>query len=553
MRAVGATELRTGWRDEAWQALVRGPWDILVVGGGITGAGIARRAAQAGLRTALVERRDFAWGTSSRSSKLVHGGLRYLAHGQIGVVRDSVAGREALLRAAPGLVEELGFLMPTFRGASPGRWMLTAGLWAYDLLAGRRTHRHLSAAEIRRLAPAIRAEDLTGGFRYGDAWTDDARLVLRVLADARAAGAVMLSYAPADRCLRDGTGRVAGVALRDDGPNGAGRTAEVTARVVLNATGAAADRLRGDVGRPPRIRPLRGSHLFFPARLLPLARPVGGGHPADRRPVFAYPWDAVTIVGTTDVDETGDQAHEPRISAAEAAYLEDWLAYAFPSLGLRSEQAVASMAGVRPVIGTGKADPSAESREHVVWEEDGLVTVTGGKLTTFDAIARDALHRIGPRLRGGGEGSHGPRRFGAAGDRQAGPLDKVAPLEAGDQALDETAVRRLTGRHGRETAGAIAAAKPGETAPIEGTLDRWLDVRWAARSEAVVHLDDLLLRRVRLGLQLPEGGAGVLDRVRSIAQSELGWDDSRWAAEEAAYRRLWATAYAPPSPTGRAG
>jgi glycerol-3-phosphate dehydrogenase len=548
MRAVGTTELRAGWRDEAWQALVRGPWDILVVGGGITGAGIARRAAQAGLRTALVERRDFAWGTSSRSSKLVHGGLRYLAHGQMGVVRDSVAGREALLGAAPGLVEELGFLMPTFRGVSPGRWMLTAGLWAYDVLAGRRTHRHLSRARMLELVPAIRAEGLTGGFRYGDATTDDARLVLRVLADARAAGAVMLSYAPADRCLRDGSGRVAGVALRDDGPNGAGRTAEVTARVVVNATGAAADRLRGDVGKPPRIRPLRGSHLFFPARILPLAQPVGSGHPADRRPVFAYPWDAVTIVGTTDVDEAGDQAHEPRISAAEAAYLEDWLAFEFPSLGLKAELAVASMAGVRPVIGTGKADPSAESREHVVWEEDGLVTVTGGKLTTFDAIARDALHRIGPRLGGAGKRAGGALRDGPAPVRKAGPLDViVVPPDVIGQNLEEAAMRRLVGRHGRETGQAIVAAGSGETAPIEGTRDRWLDIRWAARSEAVVHLDDLLLRRVRLGLQLPEGGAAVLGRVRSIAQPELGWDDSRWAAEEAAYQRLWATAYAPPS------
>jgi glycerol-3-phosphate dehydrogenase len=419
------------------------------------------------------------------------------------------------------------------------------------VLAGRRTHRHLSRARMLELVPAIRAEGLTGGFRYGDATTDDARLVLRVLADARAVGAVMLSYAPADHCLRDATGRVAGVALRDDGPNGGGRTAEVLARVVVNATGAAADRLRGDVGRPPRIRPLRGSHLFFPTRLLPLAQPVGGGHPADGRPVFAYPWDAVTIVGTTDVDETGDQAHEPRISAAEAAYLEDWLAYAFPSLGLKAELAVASMAGVRPVIGTGKADPSAESREHVVWEEDGLVTVTGGKLTTFDAIARDALHRIAPSLRGGGEDSLLDRGAATAGARKAGPLDvTTAPGEA--SGLDEAAMRRLAGRHGRETAATIAAAGSGETALIEGTLDRWLDVRWAARSEAVVHLDDLLLRRVRLGLQLPEGGAGVLDRVRSIAQSELGWDDPRWAAEEAAYRRLWATAYAPPA-TGRGG
>ena len=541
---MNTTELRSGWRDEAWEALGRGPWDVLVIGGGITGAGIARRAARAGLRTALVEQRDFAWGTSSRSSKLVHGGLRYLAHGQVGVVRQSVAGREALLRVAPGLVEELGFLMPLYRGAKPGRIMLTAGLLAYDMLAGRRTHRHLSTNELLGLVPDLRADGLSGGFRYGDATTDDARLVLRVLADARNSGAVTLSYARVEESLRDTNGDVVGVTVRDAGPDGGGRAAEVRATVVINATGAAADMLRGGVGGTPRIRPLRGSHLFFPGSKLPLPGAVGCSHPVDGRPVFAYPWDGVTIVGTTDVDEPGDQALEPHISAAETAYLEAWLADTFPSLHVSAADAVASMAGVRPVIGTGKADPSAESREHVVWEEKRLVTVTGGKLTTFDAIALDALGRVATRL--GGRRIHG----GAPLDRDFAYL--TTPSRGPDQPdtvgwidLSPAALGRLVGRHGRETPAALAAAGPDETAIVPGALDPWLEVRWAARSEGVVHLDDLLLRRVRLGLQLPDGGAGVLDRVRSIAQPELGWDDARWTAEEAAYRRVWAAAYAP--------
>ena len=217
----GMTALTAGWRDEAWEALVRGKWDVLVVGGGITGAGIARRAAQAGLRTALVEQRDFAWGTSSRSSKLVHGGLRYLAHGQVGVVRQSVAGREALLRVAPGLVEDLVFLMPLYAGAKPGRLMLSAGLLAYDLLAGRRTHRHLSRAEVLATVPSLRADGLSGGFSYGDARTDDVRLVLRVLADARRAGAVTLSYARVEETLRD-AGGVIGGRCGTPGPTGRG-------------------------------------------------------------------------------------------------------------------------------------------------------------------------------------------------------------------------------------------------------------------------------------------------------------------------------------------
>jgi glycerol-3-phosphate dehydrogenase len=538
------TELRAGWRDEAWDVLRRGPWDLLVIGGGITGAGIARRAAQAGLRTALVEQRDFAWGTSSRSSKLVHGGLRYLAHGQVGVVRQSVAGREALLRVAPGLVEELGFLMPLYAGAKPGRLMLTCGLLAYDMLAGRRTHRHLSKSELLGIVPSLNAEGLSGGFRYGDATTDDARLVLRVLADARNHGAVTLSYARVEETLRDADGRVVGAALRDAGPGGAGRTSEVRATVVINSTGAAADMLRGGVGGAPRIRPLRGSHLFFPSARLPLAGAVGSSHPDDGRPVFAYPWDGVTIVGTTDVDEPGDQALEPHISASETAYLEAWLGATFPSLRLTAADAVASMAGVRPVIGTGKADPSAESREHVVWEESGLVTVTGGKLTTFDAIALDALNRVAPRL--GGRKIHGGTPLDQDFAYLSGPASGAnEPATVGDTGLSQAAFRRLVGRHHRETPDALAAAATDESAIIPGALDPWLDLRWAARSEGVVHLDDLLLRRVRLGLQLPDGGAALLGRIRSIAQPELGWDDARWTAEETAYRRLWREAYAP--------
>jgi glycerol-3-phosphate dehydrogenase len=550
--AVTDLALASGWRDAAWDRLVEGPWDVVVIGGGITGAGIARRAARAGLQTALLERRDFAWGTSSRSSKLVHGGLRYLAHFQLGVVRESVAGREALLQAAPGLVEELGFLMPLYRGVPPGRLVLSAGLAAYDVLAGRRTHRRLALAELELLAPHLRTAALTGGFRYGDAWTDDARLVWRVLEDARAAGATVLSYAAVEDLLRDPAGAVVGVVMRDtataDGAADRGRTGEIHARVVVNATGASADVLRGRLGAPPRIRPLRGSHLFFPSWRLPVAQAISVAHPADGRPVFAYPWEGVTIVGTTDVDDHGDcsTTDEPRISSAEVAYLEEWLAHAFPSLGLAAGDAVASMAGVRPVVGTGKADPSAESREHAVWDDHGLVTVTGGKLTTFDAVARDAVRRIGPSLAGQVTG-------GVAHATDPGPLD--AAIAAGQRNADRLIPRRLAGRFGRQVSQVLAAvADDGDTERIEGTPDLWVAVRWAARGEGVIHLDDLLLRRVRLGLQLPGGGASVLDRVRAIAQPELGWDDHRWQAEEVAYRRRWEAGYAPPgyAPPGEA-
>ena len=541
--------LAAGWRDEAWDRLAE-PWDVLVVGGGISGAGIARRAARAGLRVLLVEQRDLAWGTSSRSSKLVHGGLRYLREGQRGVVRDSVRERERLLRAAPGLVDELGFLMPTYRGTSPGRWTYTAGLEMYDVLAGRRTHRRVRRSELELLAPRLRPTGLTGGFRYADAQTDDARLTTRVALDAVAAGATILTYATAEDVLRDAGGMVIGARVRD--ALDPGRAVDVRATATVSATGAWADRLRGKVGAAPRIRPLRGSHLVFPAWRFPVAQAVSVIHPADGRPVFAFPWEGVTLVGTTDVDHDADLDVEPRIAPAEAAYLTEAMAAAFPPLGLRPEHAMASFAGVRPVIGTGRADPSKESRDHAAWNEHGLLTLTGGKLTTFDVLAREALRALRPRFAGRAIGGGPPADP---------PVDPVRAPRDGDRGpgtrdLPADDLRRLAGRYGRATSLLLAAAEglPGRDRleHIAGTTSTWSEVLWAARAEGVVHLEDLMLRRVRLGLTLADGGVGVLDRVREIAQPELGWGDARWEAEEAAYRALWASDYAPPGPADAA-
>jgi glycerol-3-phosphate dehydrogenase len=540
-----AAHFGRGWRDRAWTRLVEGPFDVLVIGGGITGAGIARRAAHAGLRTALIEKGDLAAGTSSWSSKLVHGGLRYLAHLQVGVVRESVHGREALLRAAPGLVEELGFLMPIARGSSPGQLAMEGGLTAYDLLARRRTHRRLARGELELLAPRVRGAELTAAFRYGDAWTDDSRLVLRVALDAAAAGAVVMSYAAVEELLVDGTGAVTGAHVADRAPGAGGRGADVSATAVVNATGAWADRLRARVGGAPRLRPLRGSHLLFPAWRFPVAQAVSYPHPVDGRPVFAYPWESVTLVGTTDADHPDDLDAGARISPAETDYLLAWACHAFPALDLRPEDAHATFAGVRPVIGSGKADPSAESRDHACWEESGLLTVTGGKLTTFDGIARDALASLRPRFAG--------RTLDPAGfDAATPPLDPAGAVVTGPGGvfalLPPGMRRRLAGRHGSDAAALVGAAVDGdELASIAGAPDPWAALRCAARAEGVVHLDDLLLRRVRLGLLLPGGGTAQLPRVRSIVAGELGWDDARWAVEEAAYRALWARNHAPPS------
>ena len=373
-------------RDFAWSRLSE-PWDLLIVGGGITGAGILREATRFGLRALLVEQRDFAWGTSSRSSKLVHGGLRYLKQGNLRLTSESVHERERLVREGPGLVDRLGFLLAIYSGDRPGQLVYGAGLLAYDLLAGRLRHRHLTAKELKWLAPRILDTNLKGGFWFADAGTDDARLVFRVIREAVAGGALALNYAPVEDLMIQ-KGQVVGVSLRD---GVTGRECEVHARAVINATGVWADRLRAKVGAPARMRPLRGSHLVFPAWRLPTPQAMSLLHPRDHRPLFILPWEGVTLVGTTDVDHTGSLDDGPAAGREEADYLMEALTARFPSLGLTLSDAHATFSGLRPIVGTGKKDPSKESRDHVIWEEGGLVTVTGGKLTTFRLIALDAL------------------------------------------------------------------------------------------------------------------------------------------------------------------
>jgi glycerol-3-phosphate dehydrogenase len=370
--------------------------------------------------------------------------------------------------------------------------------------------------------PSLRGAGLKGGYHYYDAQTDDARLVLRVLREAVRRGGVALNYARASSLLRDSKGQVQGVVLTD---GVSGRTAEVKARAVVNATGAWADGLRGHVGQKKRLRIIRGSHLCFDRARLPLDSAITMLHPKDGRAVFAVPWEGVSLVGTTDVDHPAELGSEPHISAEETEYLMNLARHAFPSLDLTRKDVVSTYAGVRGVIDTGASDPSKESREHALWMEDGLLTVTGGKLTTFRVMAREVLHALQDRL-------------GKEPDTER-ILDDASELEL--PTTPEIGAR-LLGRHGIEATEILAAPEKDEA--IDGTPALWSELRHAARSEGVVRLEDLLLRRVRLGILMPNGGVSVMDRVKEIAQKELGWDDSTWAREEAAYRATWKKNYA---------
>ncbi len=519
-------------RDAIWSALDR-PWDLIVIGGGITGAGIFREAARAGLRTLLLEAQDYAAGTSSRSSKLVHGGLRYLKNAQIKVTVESVGERERLLQEGKGLILPLGFIYLSYVGDKVPLWVFGTGLAVYDILGLRWGHKRYRPTEIARLVANAGRDGLLGGYRYFDAQTDDARLVLRVIREGVADGGMALNYAAVRGLLRRADGRVCGVAVVDQAPEGAGRSLELEAPVVINATGAWVDEVRGYVGGPPQLRRLRGCHLIFPAQRFPLARAVTFSHPVDHRPVYALPWEGVSLFGTTDVDHDQASLEEPVIDAGEVDYLLAAVRHVFPELDLSESDVLATLAGIRAVHDTGKADPSKESREHVLWQESGLLSVAGGKLTTFRVMAHDALRRVRRDLPGR------PRFRERA--RVLAPAPGAETLPA---ALAPGQRLRLVGRYGQEAPALVAAASPGELeATIAGSASVWAELRWAARAEGVVHLEDLLLRRLRLGLLLPRGGLDCLTQIRAVAQPELGWNDARWAAEAAAYERLWAEQY----------
>lgn len=525
------------------QHILQCEWDLLVIGGGITGAGILLEAARRGLRVLLVEQRDFAWGTSSRSSKLVHGGLRYLKEGKLGLTRESVHEREALLKDAYGLVTPQSFAFADYHGRKPGRWLFSLGLAVYDMLQGKRARHYFKPDQFNLLAPHIGQTGLQGGLCYQDAKTDDARLVLRVLQEAQNHGAVALNYLGAKQVLKDAAGKVCGALLQDAFTQ---QEFSVQAKVVLSATGAWADALRPSSSLPSttttnaqgerkqKIRPLRGSHLIFPAWRLPVAQAISLMHPLDGRPVFVYPWEGVSLVGTTDVDHSADLQKEAAITKQEADYLMAALHFQFPSLQLQLHDATATYAGVRPVLDTGAADPSKEGRDHVVWQESGMLTVTGGKLTTFRAIALDALRHVQALL---------PNWHV---DLRPCAIFAATPVVQWDRHLLSNQRERLQGRYGRYAAAVIALSGEREWQNIGGSEYVWAELRWMARAEAVCKLEDLLLRRSRLGLLLKDGGLAELPRIAQICQQELGWDAVRWAKEEADYLRLWRSNYSVP-------
>lgn len=522
-----------GWREEIW-GNIQQDWDVIIVGGGITGAGILRMAVNAGLKTLLVEQNDFSFGTSSRSSKLVHGGLRYLREGQWGVTRELVREREWLLKTAPYLVTKLGFLIADYKKFKIPLAEFGLGVVIYDLMAPKWDHKTLHTNGVAKYLPGLRSDGLLGGYRYDDAIMDDSRVVLRLLQESVCDGGTAINYARAENLLKTADGKVRGVVIRDMATP-QGKTFEARAKIVVNASGPWSDELRAQVGGAPHMRKLRGSHLIFSQERWPLPYASTLVHPRDNRALFVIPWEGTSIIGTTDLDHSADleqKYSQPFTTTEEIEYLLEALNFLFPDVGASRKDILSTFSGVRPTIAPkGDINPSHVSRAHAIFEENGLITITGGKFTTFRIMARQTMQTVLAKL-----------------GKQANSCDKPIfyPLSSSkSKAVDHETCQYLHGRYGSHLNGLLECAQKNELETIAPLNNAWAELRWAAREEGVVHLDDLLLRRVRLGMLLPNGAQEILPHIRKIAQPELGWDDKRWAAEEKAYVETWKRYYSP--------
>ena len=541
-------------RDDALAAFESDRFDMVVIGGGITGAGVALDAATRGYSVALVEREDYASGTSSRSSKLVHGGLRYLQNFDLGLVREALLERALLVNLAPHLVRPLQLLIPAFEGNRLDR-TLGAGLNAYDVMATDRIrlpslrrrrdpapaleewsperHRVIEAEEVEKLLPALASREPTSAYLFYDCQTDDVRLVLTVLGEAERFGTVM-----ANRCrvleLIEENGRADGVRVRDEA---GGRDFEVRADNVVNATGVWADTIRSEevlgAAEVPRIRPSRGTHITLSRESIPIVAgaivPAGGG-----RSIFALPWLGRTLIGTTDNDYEGELDHIPS-DDGDVDYL---LAACneFFDLQLTAADLTGAYAGVRPLISTGDSKKSVDiSRRAELFEtRSGLVTITGGKLTTWRRMAKLAVDRVVDR-----EGREAPCRTHEI--PLGEPADELEPRDG----VDEESLEQLAGRYGYAAHDVLAliAERPELGRRIVPELpDVLVEAPFAARHEQALSVADVLLRRTRLGIlaapQLVEPDSEPARAVAEALGTELGWDAERVDAELDAWRAV---------------
>jgi glycerol-3-phosphate dehydrogenase len=520
-------------------ALERAPFDVLVIGGGITGAGIARDAAMRGLSVALVEREDFASGTSSRSSRLIHGGVRYLEHGELHLVFESSHERYVLRRIAPHLVQPLRFVWPVYEHARLPRWKLGLGLWLYDALAFFRNiarHRRLSARAVAAIEPALRQQDLLGGFSYYDAATDDIRLTVANARAAAEAGATVVNHVEV-RELRMHQGAVRGAVAVD---TLSGRTLTIGAHVVVNATGPWSDSIRrlANPAAPPGVHGTKGVHVAVPRDRIGNGGALTLLSPLDGRVMFVLPAGLHTIIGTTDTDYTGPP-ETVHATSDDITYLLRSANAFFPHAHLTSADVVSAWAGIRPLVESGARETGSVSREHhIAWTAPGLLTITGGKLTTYRVMAAQVVDAVARTT------DPAPRRRAATG-RVPLPGGRIASLEeelqrartaTGRPALAEHLVRR----YGTEwrVVWALVEENPALATPVVPSHpDIVAELLYAVQHEMALTLSDLLIRRLHVAFETHDHGAAAAPAAARVVAPLLDWSAEHIDAELARYQR----------------
>ncbi|HEY8851793.1 MAG TPA: glycerol-3-phosphate dehydrogenase/oxidase [Gemmatimonadaceae bacterium] len=479
-------------------------FDLLVIGGGITGCGVARDAAMRGLSVALFEGDDFASGTSGRSSRLIHGGIRYLERAQLHLVHESIRERETLLRIAPHIVKPLAFTWPIYRGARVGKLKLSAGLLVYHLMAAGRSRRHftLNAAETIEREPELEGAGLTGGAMYYDACTDDARLTLVNALSAREYGATIASYTRVTELLRQ-DGKAIGAVVK---PRLAGEAYAVRARVIVNATGVWQNDFVTD--EPAQRRHgSKGVHISLPRERVGNHDALTLISPVDGRVMFCLPAGPQTIIGTTDTwtDESPQTVHA---STGDVDYLLRSANAYFPRAQLTGDDVVSAWAGIRPLARASSTNPSAVSREHsIVTDSSGVISVSGGKLTTYRSMAAEIVDLVQQTL--------GYRRQRAATDTTGLPGADRAPEIARLQREDE----RLS------------------TPLVEGLPYTGAHLVYGVKAEMAQTLSDLLIRRTHLAFETRDHGSSVALTAARIVAPLLGWNEETKSARVREYER----------------
>ncbi|HEY4735298.1 MAG TPA: glycerol-3-phosphate dehydrogenase/oxidase [Gemmatimonadaceae bacterium] len=472
-------------------------FDVLVIGGGITGCGVARDAAMRGLRVILVEQDDFASGTSGRSSRLVHGGIRYLEHGQLHLVRESIREREILLRIAPHLVHPLAFTWPIYRGARVGRLKLGAGLFLYQIMAGNRAHpsSSLNAAETLEREPTLAKTGLTGSAVYYDARTDDARLTIANALAAEQEGAVMMNHTRATDILRDGSTAVgARMISRLSGAEG-----EIRARVIVSATGVWQNDFGGDMSRQ-RHRGSKGVHIGVARSRVGNREAITMISPIDGRVMFCLPAGTQTIIGTTDTwtDEPPETVHA---ATADVDYLIRSANAYFPDARLSADDVISAWAGIRPLAADQPNNPSAASREHsIVTDDSGVIHVTGGKLTTYRAMAAEIVDRAQRAL----------------GRRPSPGATDSVELPGADREQEISRLQRDEPR----------LAQP----LVDGLPYTGAHLAYGVSREKAQTLSDLLIRRTHIAFETRDHGASIAARAADIVAPILGWTEQTKSA-----------------------